>query len=53
MLSLAVVDKKSRTYRSDSMAVEADPMVQEPDLSSEDHPKHSLVLPMRCLRTAS
>lgn len=42
-MSLAAVDKE----------VDAGPLVQVPDLSSEDHPKCSLLLPMRCLRTGS
>lgn len=43
-MSLAVVDKEE---------VDASPLVQVPALSSEDHPKCSLLLLRRCLRTGS
>ena len=33
--------------------VDADSLVQMPGLSSEDHPKDSLLLPMRCVREGS
>lgn len=43
-MSLAAVDKEQANASS---------LVQVPALSSENHPKRSLLLPMRCLRTGS
>lgn len=38
---------------ADKEQVNAGSLVQVPAFSSENHPKHSLLLPMRCLKTGS